>query len=126
MSMQPEPAIGLVIRRARERRRMTQQQLADAVGVSLRSVSNWELGHHVPRNRTAVLEEVLAVSLRDDKAQDELVPENDWERDVLGDADLPPDVRRALVLDWRRGRDEAWAAARRQASAPKAGQAEAG
>lgn len=47
------------IRRARERAGMTQEQLGAAVGVSLRTVGNWERGAHVPRNRAAVVEDVL-------------------------------------------------------------------
>jgi transcriptional regulator with XRE-family HTH domain len=55
--------LGTRIRRARERRRWTQQQLADAVGWSLRAVSNWENGHRHPRGAIGKLEEVLGVDL---------------------------------------------------------------
>jgi DNA-binding transcriptional regulator YiaG len=51
------------IKTGRERQRMTQQQLADAVGVSLRTVSSWERGQSVPRNRAAVLADVLDLSI---------------------------------------------------------------
>jgi DNA-binding transcriptional regulator YiaG len=47
------------IKAGRERMRMTQQQLADAVSVSLRTVSSWERGQSVPRNRAALLADVL-------------------------------------------------------------------
>lgn len=40
---------------------MTQQELADEVGVSLRTVSSWERGESVPRNRAAVIAEVLGL-----------------------------------------------------------------
>jgi len=49
------------IKTGRERMRLTQQQLADAVGVSLRTVSSWERGQSVPRNRAAVLADVLEI-----------------------------------------------------------------
>lgn len=118
--MQPDPAIGLAIRRARERQRMTQQQLADAAGVSLRTVSNWELGHHVPRNRTGALEEILGISLGGEPAAlADVVPEDEWEARVLADPDLPDKIRRQLIADSRAAR-AAYAAARqarRQASA---------
>jgi DNA-binding transcriptional regulator YiaG len=51
------------IKTGRERQRMTQQQLAGAVGVSLRTVSSWERGQSVPRNRAAVLADVLDLSI---------------------------------------------------------------
>jgi DNA-binding transcriptional regulator YiaG len=47
------------IKNARERLRMTQQQLADELGVSLRTVGAWERGESVPRNRMAALAEAL-------------------------------------------------------------------
>jgi transcriptional regulator with XRE-family HTH domain len=50
------------IRSGRERLMMTQQQLADELGVSLRTVGNWERGETVPRNRLAPLAEVLRLT----------------------------------------------------------------
>lgn len=50
------------IRTARERRRMTQQELADELGVSLRTVSNWERGDSIPRNRAGAIEEFLGIA----------------------------------------------------------------
>lgn len=55
--------VGQRIRQARERKHMTQEQLGAAVGVSLRSIGNWERGATVPLNRKAALEEVLGVDL---------------------------------------------------------------
>lgn len=40
---------------------MTQQQLADEVGVSKRTIGGWERGESVPRNRMAALAEVLGM-----------------------------------------------------------------
>lgn len=53
------------IRHARERAGLTQEQLADRVGVSLRTVGSWERGENHPRNKLAVLEDVLDVQLRE-------------------------------------------------------------
>lgn len=50
---------GAQIRAARERAGLTQQELGARVGVTLRTVGNWERGATVPRNRMAVLEDVL-------------------------------------------------------------------
>lgn len=44
-----EPIDGESLREAREQTGKTQQELADAVGVSLRTVGNWERGGVVPR-----------------------------------------------------------------------------
>lgn len=123
---QPEPALGLAIRRARERKRWTQKQLAEAVGASARSVGNWELGHRVPRNRLGALEDVLGIRLGDEPAAAELVPSDDWEASVLTDPDLPADLKYQLIQDSRAARAAYDAArrARRQRRAEAAGQAE--
>ena len=47
------------IRRGRERLMLTQQELADELGVSRRTVGSWERGERVPRNRQSALIEVL-------------------------------------------------------------------
>lgn len=49
------------IRSARERAHLTQQELGEAVGVSLRTIGNWERGESVPRSRMAALIEVLGL-----------------------------------------------------------------
>lgn len=54
---------GSQIRDARERAGMTQAELGHAVGVTLRTIGNWERGESVPRNREAKLREVLAATL---------------------------------------------------------------
>ena len=57
---------GAEIKAARERAQLTQQQLAAKVGVGLRTVSNWERGETVPKNRMAALEELFKEQPRDD------------------------------------------------------------
>jgi len=49
------------IKSARERRQMTQQELADEVGVSLRRVGSWERGESIPRNRMGAIAEALGL-----------------------------------------------------------------
>lgn len=44
------------IRKLRERRGLTQQELADRCGVSLRTVQNWEGGRHIPDSTLIILE----------------------------------------------------------------------
>ncbi|MGC0143188.1 helix-turn-helix domain-containing protein [Pseudactinotalea sp. Z1732] len=48
------------IRDARQRGGMTQAELAQRVGVSQRTVGNWERGESIPRNRAAKIRAVLA------------------------------------------------------------------
>lgn len=48
-------SLGEQIRDARERRHMTQQQLADLVGVDRKTVDNWEHRRTSPRNRMGAL-----------------------------------------------------------------------
>jgi transcriptional regulator with XRE-family HTH domain len=50
---------GEQIKDARERRQMTQQELADELGVSLRTVGSWERGESVPRSRMGAIRVVL-------------------------------------------------------------------
>lgn len=49
------------IRRMREARKMTQAELATAIGVGPRTVTNWETGSTVPRNRIGRLEEFFGL-----------------------------------------------------------------
>jgi DNA-binding XRE family transcriptional regulator len=51
--------LGTRIRRARERARLTQAQLAEQVGVDRKTIDNWENNRSRPRSRLAALEEVL-------------------------------------------------------------------
>lgn len=47
------------LRRARETARLTQGELATSLGVSLRTVGNWERGETEPRNARAAIEQAL-------------------------------------------------------------------
>lgn len=69
--------MGEKIKRARQAARMTQQQLADELGVSLRTITSWERGQNAPLNRLPVIESVLGISLDD---------EDDGPSDALRDA----------------------------------------
>jgi transcriptional regulator with XRE-family HTH domain len=61
--MATEPRLGTRIKRARERKRWTQQQLADRVGVNRKTVDNWENDRSGPRSSIGILEDVLGISL---------------------------------------------------------------
>ncbi|XKK40339.1 helix-turn-helix domain-containing protein [Nocardiopsis sp. ARC36] len=51
-------SLGDRIRTARQRARLTQEQLAERVGVGRRTIDNWENGRTLPKNVVA-LEDVL-------------------------------------------------------------------
>lgn len=61
--MATDGPIGTRIRRARERKRMRQRDLADALGVSRTTVDAWENDRSYPRSSIGALEEILGVSL---------------------------------------------------------------
>lgn len=58
--------MGQRIRRLREERRWSQTDLADLLGVSGRTVGNWERGKASPRNSLGAIEKVFGVALEDD------------------------------------------------------------
>lgn len=102
--MATTPRIGTMLRRARERKRMSQKQLAEALGVSRSAVNAWENDRAWPQNSIGALEQILGVSLTGEPEVEELVPRNEWERATLADPDLPDEIKRAFVLEWRAAR----------------------
>ena len=103
-AMASEP-LGEQIRRARQRRRWSQAEAARKLGVSARSLGDWERGVKKPRNLT-VIEDVLGISLSENGAEDWYDPADPVERAYAEDPRLPPDVKRRLVADLRAAREE--------------------
>jgi DNA-binding XRE family transcriptional regulator len=68
--MADRPAIGLKIKRARERLRMKQADLGAAVGVSQKTIDNWEHDRSYPKSSIGAVEEVLGVNLSDGSGVD--------------------------------------------------------
>ena len=66
--------LGTRIKRARERKRMRQRELADALGVSVKTVDNWENDRTSTRSSIGALEEVLEVNLSADEEADRSPP----------------------------------------------------
>lgn len=60
--MTSEP-VGITIQRARHRKRLTQRELADELGVSASTVANWERGTHFPLRYAGRVEELLEISI---------------------------------------------------------------
>jgi DNA-binding transcriptional regulator YiaG len=52
---------GRDIRRARERRRLSQEELAALLQVSSKSIGRWERGETIPKSALGALEQVLAL-----------------------------------------------------------------
>lgn len=67
------------IREARERAGMTQADLAGRMGVSLRTIGNWERGENVPRGRMARIEDELGPFRREGGSAAPLVAASDVE-----------------------------------------------
>ncbi len=65
LGMAADTPLGTRIRRARERLRMSQEELGAAVKASRSAVNSWEKGRAEPRNKT-VVEDVLGISLDED------------------------------------------------------------
>ncbi len=61
--MAAEDTLGTRIKRARERLRLTQKQLGQRVGKSVRTVNDWENDRTYPKNSIGALEEVFGHSL---------------------------------------------------------------
>jgi transcriptional regulator with XRE-family HTH domain len=56
-----ETSLGDEIRRARQRKRMTQQELASQLGVAKSTVVHWETGKHFPLRYAGIIEEALGI-----------------------------------------------------------------
>ncbi|MDQ0735141.1 transcriptional regulator with XRE-family HTH domain [Arthrobacter agilis] len=81
---------GEQIRAARERAALTQGQLGERVGVSLRTIGNWERGESVPRNKEGVLRSALG----------DFLPNRDSQApplDSASDAELLAEVARRFA-----------------------------
>lgn len=61
--MPDDNRVGVLIQRARQRKRLTQQELADQLGVSKSAVANWEIGKHFPVRHAGAVEDVLDITL---------------------------------------------------------------
>jgi transcriptional regulator with XRE-family HTH domain len=105
--MVTNPRIGTMIRRARERKRMSQEDLAHELGVSRSAVNAWERDRAYPRSSVGALEDVLGVTLDGQPPPEPaIVPTDEWEASVLDDKDLPAEWKIRLVRESRAARAE--------------------
>ena len=85
-----QPTLGTRIRRARERAKLSQEDLANAVGASVRAVGDWENDRRKPRNRLGAIEEVLGVDLTGEP-EPEPDPITERIREAFLNAGYPPE-----------------------------------
>lgn len=90
------PTLGARIRRARERARLSQEELAERVGASVRAVGDWENDRRKPRNRLGALEEVLGVALDGEPPPRPQISRRLYE-EIMSDESLTPRERQAIV-----------------------------
>jgi transcriptional regulator with XRE-family HTH domain len=66
--MTEELPLGVRIRRARQRKFLTQAELAEQLGVDRTAVSLWETGKHFPRRYAGALEVILDITVPEPEA----------------------------------------------------------
>jgi transcriptional regulator with XRE-family HTH domain len=92
---------GAEIKEARERRQMTQQDLAELVGVSLRTVGSWERGESVPRSRMGALHAALGMNWEDEKFNKDELGARIREQLALNGWSVAEAARRSESIDLR-------------------------
>ena len=102
--MAPQPRIGTRLRRAIERKRMDQADVARALGVSRSAVNAWVNDRAYPQNAIGALEELLGVDLTTDESRDAEVYTDPAERAIWEDESLPKEEKRELIEELRERR----------------------
>lgn len=90
--MAPPARIGTKIRRARERKRMSQAEAAKALGVSRSAVNAWENDRAYPQSSIGALEDLYGITIDDEPEMptpEELERLRQHIREVLGDEAVP-------------------------------------
>jgi transcriptional regulator with XRE-family HTH domain len=101
-----QPELGLLIKRARERAGLTQQQLADRISRSRKTVDNWENGRTSPRSSIGAVEAVLGNL---DGGEAPFIPADDDEARIWA-MDEPREWRLKMIAWKRQGEGRARAA----------------
>lgn len=66
-----DPSVARRIRLRRQALRLSQQQLADELGVTRATVSRWELGLHAPDKHEGAIEAALGIDLTSDPPEED-------------------------------------------------------
>lgn len=90
--------IGKTIKRARERKRMTQAEAAAALRVSRSALNAWERDRSYPRNSIGAIEELYGIDL-DDAPEPEPEPAipRSLHREIMATDGLTDDERQAVI-----------------------------
>jgi transcriptional regulator with XRE-family HTH domain len=94
---------GEQIKEERERLHMTQQELADKLDVSLRTIGSWERGESVPRSRMGAIREVLNMEDKDNRSALSRLINEQLQADGVGSDSLVrklPGVTERTVYLW--------------------------
>jgi transcriptional regulator with XRE-family HTH domain len=98
--MATEP-LGTRIAKRRHQLRLSQEELAERLGVNRTSVANWEAGKHYPQRHIGALEQVLGIRL--DGATEDEYSDPDEAR-IWGWTEYAPHERRAMISALREAR----------------------
>ena len=90
-------SLGARIRSARQRRHLTQPQLAEAMEVSVRAVGDWENNRTRPKNRLGALEEFFGLNLTE--PDDAEVYTDPVEMAIWEDPSIPEEADRRAVIE---------------------------
>lgn len=74
MDAQSAPRIGKKIKRAREKRRWSQQEAADRLGVSRSALNAWENDRAYPRSSIGAIEELYDIVIDGEPEREEEMP----------------------------------------------------
>ena len=110
IALMADNPLGRRIRLRRQALKLSQQELADKVGVNRATVSAWERGKQLPQRNEGAIEAALGISLAEDDAA-WYDPEDPIERAYAEDPSLPEADKRMFVAQLR---------ARRERYAPQA------
>lgn len=96
---------GAKIARRRHQLDLTQEQLAEALGVSPSTVANWERGASYPKRKLGKIEQLLGISLDDDSDTAATRPAEQSVAEMLQDTQIKlMEVERILRQREERGR----------------------
>ena len=90
------PKIGRTIKRARERKRMSQAEAATALGVSRSALNAWENDRAYPRSSIGAIEELYGISL-DEGPEPGPAISQDLLRAIANDGSLTDEERVAVI-----------------------------